>query len=123
MQKAAAPDFGAAAFFTAPEDRSVIQVEQQSANSQVIAGMNRSSTAVGVTTFALFVATLASGIPGVEPVTVILVTVSPLLILWMVFAVLRDKPLSDKRFSDGHFYEDSTIRGIPEPEEPENPAY
>lgn len=79
--------------------------------------MSRSNFAITLTSLALLVAALAAQIPHIGYITVLLVSVSPVLVIWMVYSVLRDpSPQSGKRFSDGHFYEDSSIKGIPEDE-------
>jgi hypothetical protein len=38
---------------------------------------------------------------------------SPFLIIWMVYRVLRAKPVSDKTFQE-HFYEDHSYKRVPD---------
>jgi hypothetical protein len=41
--------------------------------------------------------------------------ISNFLIVWMVVRVLKDGVPSQKKFSDGYFYEDRDIGGVPYP--------
>ena len=64
---------------------------------------------VFVTTLYLFVYAIISQVPETYRLTLLLFSISPLPVLWMVYRVLRFGKPSDKTFSD-FFYEDVNIR-------------
>ena len=68
---------------------------------------------VGLVTIFLVVYVLiaASGISYF--LTALLFTISPILVIWMVFRVLKSPYNSRKTFND-HFYEDHSYRKIPD---------
>ena len=47
-------------------------------------------------------------------IMLILFLFSPFLVVWMVIRVLKDGKPSDKKFDEGHFYEDWDYRANPE---------
>ena len=80
----------------------------------------RSENAVSVITLylILYVVLIQFGAP--YPLITAVFTLSPFLIIWMVFRVLRD-PVSTSRTFDDYFYQDADIARVKEfPSDPDN---
>lgn len=74
--------------------------------------MGKSQFPVILVSFLLLVVTFGPSVGLPIPVLSMIYGLSPLLIIWMVISVLRDRSGSEKEFNDGHWYEDYDINQI-----------
>jgi hypothetical protein len=71
--------------------------------------MNRAIFSILVTSVVALLYVISSTVSGNFPLVFSLLLLSQGLLIWMVIAILKDKPSSDRTF-DEYFYEDSDIQ-------------
>jgi hypothetical protein len=71
--------------------------------------MNRAIFSILLTSVVAPLYVIISTVSGNFPLIFLLFVLSQVLLFWMVVSILKDKPASDRTFSE-YFYEDSDIR-------------
>mgnify|MGYP006312004041 CR=1 len=68
--------------------------------------MNKSYYVISVATVYLVLYTLLAILDNTEWVVILMFSLSPIVVIYMVYKVLRDEFTQDKKFSEGYWYGD-----------------